>query len=335
MGSGNSGYSNWGAGDKVKRQQEAGKYNERLLDAHNVKQARFDELAKGINRGPATYDQLMKLALQAGFDDYTAGRILYKYSPEANGGASSTSKKETMPVYANAADEYDQKAAYRFNNHTDPRIKAGIAADMVNNKPSYENYLRLAQSNYEARQYVAADKAYEKATSMQPENATLCYEGANTLAMMGDGAGAEAKYRQALAKGKTFPGIFTKMAWASFQQGHTADALQHAEKAAQEAPQDAGATLMQAALSPAGPPRDGHLEKAAQQGIPRGTLTAMLSSHAKKLQAANDFEQSIIFLDLAVAAEPANLDLVELRYGTNKKLGRNTQADADQKLLEQ
>ncbi len=210
-----------------------------------------------------------------------------------------------------------------------------MLTEMVKVSGTHSNFFNLGQARMASGQYAAAGDAFSTANLMKRDDfATLAGYG-NANVMKGDGADAEKWYNKALAVNGANGDIHLRMAWARFQQGNMSGALQSAENAAALKPSDPGPLLFQAAMLNAGAEREALLNEVAslRKELKRELLVPMLIAYTKWLQANNGLEQSIIYLDLAVAADPKNIDYLELRYGTNKMLSRHKQADADEHTM--
>ncbi len=200
--------------------------------------------------------------------------------------------------------------------------------------PSAELYRNMADAYREDHEYLQAVRAYEKAESIEAGSFRSLVGWAAALGLAGNAAEAERKYMQALALAPTAD-IDMNIAWMRIQQGAKEDALEYVRKASVKNPSDPGPFLVQAALSADAGASKTLLDKAVKQAptLAGMSLPQALFAYAKFLQGDGAYELSILYLDLTMQADPANMDALELRYGTNTLLKREKASQEDEALL--
>ncbi len=212
-----------------------------------------------------------------------------------------------------------------------PLVRAAFYKEAIARFPTAELTQKMADASREAHAYGDAIEGYKKSDAIEGGRFAVLFGWATACAMRGDAAEAEAQYGRALA---VSPGAPAQMnvAWVRLQQGNTAGAIESLKKEAAQQPGNLGPLLAEAALTTDAAAKEALVTKAIalRPTLAAGTLGQKLYDHAKYLQGDGAYELSVFFLDFAVAAEPKNIDFLELRYGTNKKLGRSKQADEDE-----
>ena len=120
------------------------------------------------------------------------------------------------------------------------------------------------------------------------------------------------------------------------RQGKDGEALKHAETAGSIDPDEVGTMLVQAGLQPdvAKAKKLADEATAIRPDLGTGNIASRIFNYAKILHTGKDYLSSMLFLDLAVKADPKNADYVELRYGTNTLLLRHKLASVDAEMLE-
>lgn len=121
-----------------------------------------------------------------------------------------------------------------------PRLEAAVAA-----APDDANALRkLALAYYNLRRFDEAAAIYKRLLASE-EDAVLRDRLGNTLRDMGDGAGAEAAYRKAIADDPTLAPPYLDLAELLWRQGRDKEALAVIDEGLKAVPEESRATLEQ------------------------------------------------------------------------------------------
>ncbi len=331
-------YFNWGATDNYDRQVRLAAQRER--DAA-VRQAALDNgksafaaliAKKGLARTEGDYFDLMLVGMRAGYD----GNVIFGVL--GNSLADYVKKYGTTgpPFKATGGKEERADRNIIALNTTPAAIwRMGLYSGIVEAYPTAENYGKMAMESFKAAFYDKAALAYDTAIAKDGGVNKFYSEGrAAAYAFAGNLPKAQAAYEQLLHDD---PASFAEMnlAWIALRQGDKAGALKYAQTACAKRPEDAGALLAQAILTADTTAAQALADKATalRPDVGKGSIAARTFAYAKLLHAAGDIHSSMLFLDMAVAAEPKNVDFLELRFGANTSLGREKEAALDEETL--
>ncbi len=311
-------------GEKMRAQSAA------RMAALNSAKARFSALiaSRGIARTEADHFDLLLTGMREGIETNAIfGVIGYDIAAYRQMYGSSGAPFVPGDPAALRANAFISAALTEKN----PLVRAAFYREAIARFPTAELTQKMADASREAFAYGDAIDGYKKSDAIEGGRFAVLFGWATACAMRGDAAEAEKLYLSALAVSPDAP-VHMNVAWVRLLQGNIAGAIESLRKEAALRPGDPGPLLAEAALTADVVAKETLTKKALalRPQLPAGTPGEKLFAQAKYLQSDGAYELSLFFLDLAVAAEPKNIDFLELRYGTNKKLGRNKQADADE-----
>lgn len=344
-GPGSNGYANIGADEKIKRQEEAGRRNEERYKTNMANlaaaEAKYWELISGHGNAKTAEDHydLLLTGMRAGIDVNAIfnviGRNIEGYKAKFGTDPNKPYKSGASVAYDAYADAMQKEINKLLAENSNSFSRAYLLKELVKVKPSFVNYYTLGQTCLINYQYADAYEAFWRAHMKEPQHFSTLVGYGDALIMLGNAVEAEKEYKKAIVINGANADLLLKTAWACFMQNKEDDAYALAKAAAVLIPEDAGPYLFLATLFPEGKDREELLNNAnaVQNKIKKASLTQMLMSYAKWLQENNATEISIMYLDLAVATDPKNIDCIEMRYGTNKKLNRQKQAAVDEEIL--
>lgn len=331
-------YFNWGATDNYNRQVRLRAQIERETA---VRQNALDKgisaytaliAKKGLARTEADHFDLLLVGMRAGYEGNVIfsviGHSLEEYLEKY--GTSGPLFKAT-----GGKEERADKYIIKLNTEKSPIIRVALYQLIIEAYPTAENYGKLAIQQFRGSDYPNAVLAFDTAIAKDGGINKFYSEGrAAAYAFAGDMPKAKAAYEQLM---RDDPTVFAEMnlAWIALRQGDKGASLKYAQAASSKRPDDAGALLAQAILTTDVAAAMALADKASalRPDIGKGSIAARIFGYAMLLHAAGDFHSSILFLDMAVAAEPKNVDFLELRYGTNKKLNQEKEAAKDEVTL--
>lgn len=217
----------------------------------------------------------------------------------------------------------------------DPRVKAYFFTKVIEAYPNAGNYGTMGVFKMQGYQYDEAAKNFKAALDLDNTNILFKSGYAAALAFADQLPAAELAYKDLLA---VEPSSFSELnlAWVLMRQGKDGEALKHAETAGSIDPDEVGTMLVQAGLQPdvAKAKKLADEATAIRPDLGTGNIASRIFNYAKILHTGKDYLSSMLFLDLAVKADPKNADYVELRYGTNTLLLRHKLASVDAEMLE-
>lgn len=291
-----------------------------------------DIASKGHARTEADHFDLLLTGMRKGYDGKVIGDVIgyniadYTKKYVADGPAFKRS---------GGKEEEADRWLVQLPDVKEPAVRAYLYKSIVAGYPTADNYGKMGVELFNSYQFSEAATAFKQAMDLDKGVNGFYKDGyASALAFAGDLTGAEAAYKKVLADD---PNSFAEMnlAWVNIQQGKTSDALHYAAQASAKRPKDAGALLVQAGLQTDASKAKALADAATalRPDIGSGSIPSRIFAYAKLLHGVKDYYSSVLFLDMAVRAEPKNVDFLELRYGTNTVLKRNKQASKDAELL--
>ncbi len=331
-------YFNWGATDNYDRQVRLAAQRER--DAE-VRQAALDAgksafsaliSKKGLARTEGDYFDLMLVGMRAGYDGNVIfsvlGNSLEDYVKKY--GTTGPPFKATGGV-----EERADKYLKELNTEKSPFLRSILYAHIIRAYPTSENYGKLAVEYFAGNEFAKAVLSFDTAIAKDGGINRFYSEGrAAAYAFSGNLTVAKTAYEQIL---RDDPAAFAEMnlAWIALRQGDKATALKYVKAASAKRPEDAGALLATAILTTDAGAAQRLADGASglRPDIGQGSIPSRVFAYAKLLHAAGDFHSSLLFLDMAVAAEPKNVEFLELRFGTNTKLNQIKDAARDEETL--
>ena len=331
-------YFNWGATDNYDRQTRLRAQIEResavRLHNLNIGIAAYASLikGKGLARTESDHFDLLLVGLRAGYDSNVIISVIGSNQEEYVMKYGSSG-----PPFRKTGGKEERADRYMILLNTTPAAywRVGLYRGIIKAYPTAENYGKLAMENFKANFYANAALAYDTAITKNGGVNKFYSEGrAAAYAFGGNLPMARAAYEQLLLDD---PASFAEMnlAWIALRQDDRAAAMRYVRAASAKRPEDAGALLIQAMLTPDAAAAQSLADKATtiRPDVGTGNTAARIFAYAKLLHNAGDFHSSVLFLDMAVAAEPKNVDFLELRFGTNTTLGRAKEAAEDEETL--
>lgn len=340
--SGNDGWVNYGGGDRVRRMEEAGRRNEerRLARVAMLQRetARFTALI--ADRGLAATDEdlldLVLLGQGAGVDGTAIFLVLGNNLAEYRAKFGVDPKRPYRPRdgrvdLADHALRELQKPEHRAN----PQWAAASYRQVAGGYPTMENFTRWGDAAYNALMFRDAVEAYTQARKLGEQGIGTAFGLALSKAYTDDHAGALALYETILepSEGVTLP---LSMAWVQLDAGRAPEVVRATARLAyQRDTTDTRALLVLAALTDDARESATLSARAAalEPALTKPSLAAQLYALGRMLQKEGDYPESLLYLDLAVRLDPKSLDYLELRLGTNQKLGRAAQARRDEATM--
>ncbi len=324
----NTDYHDW----QVRQGEELARKNAARQKAFEDGQTRFRTLIRdnGIARTEGDHFDLLLTGMRAGIE-LNAIYAVIGYDIKAYGekwgttGAPYRTSREAATIKELLSSALTAKTAL---------LRAVYYGEAAKLAPSAELYRNTADAYREDHNYPNAIRAYAKAEELQAGSFRSTVGWAAAYGLAGNAAEGEQKYLQALQMAPEAP-LEMNIVWMRLQQGAKAGALEYAQKAALKSPGEPGPVLAQAALTADAAASKALLDKAVglAPALAGQRLPQALFAYAKFLQKDGAYELSILYMDLAMMLEPANMDVLELRYGTNKLLKRTKASEADEELL--
>ena len=333
-----NGYSDIGAYDRVKRQEAAGLRNQERYNANMAALATASAKYEALiaTRGNAKTDEdffdLVLIGMRAGIDINAINRVIGVNL------AAYKAKFGTHPdIPYKGSDGKVEMADHALLQLQKPLSTGNTAffyGQVVKGYPTTVNFRLWADACYKDMDFENAVLAYKKVladgdVSVEPK---LAY----ALSLTGDNYSAKEIFTKITASSA---GTAVPLAFAANQieMDDITGARQNAIIAFQRNPEDTRALLVLAALTTDAAECAKLIAKAAalEPELGTGGLAAMLYKLARLLQKEGDFHESLLYLNLAVAADSKNIDYRELRYGTNVKLKRKKQAAIDEKAMQE
>lgn len=320
--------------ERRKRDKEAyDKKNEERAATYNNAAAKWkaEMLARGRARTAEDHYDLMLLGLRKGYNESVVidviGRDIAGYTSMY--GSEGPSFRKT-----NGKEDKADASLSLMAMSNEIGVKAYLFKDVIDGYPNAGNYGTMGVYQMELHNYEEAVKNFQNAIKLDNTNGAFKSGYAAALAFADKLPEAEVVYKEVIVQE---PSAFSEinLAWVLMRQGKEAEALKHATLASKSDPNEVGAILAQAALETEAL-KAKQLSDTALAILPdigTGNIASRLFKYAKLLHSAKDYYSSILFLDLAIKAEPENIDFVELRYGTNMLLKRQKLAAADAETL--
>jgi len=333
--------SYWGDGGAYQRRQAA--YEAKVQareDAYNAKREKFALLSSNVIKCEANYEILVKLAMEAGFDEYTAGRINGLYAPKFTAMTAQQAKVSDFNLLVNAAEadlakNYVGLAIYKFgaalNYNEDPFIRKKYA-DLL----------------FIAAEYLQAFEAYKRIELSQitprPPKDENDFNTGKAALMAGDIKNAFLYLKQSWTASENYLNGMN-LSYAYFLDGNyeSAASIMKNELVMAQSFTDA-ALIEHFYLVKKGdePTVKKFLETLAPSfkglkisGNTSHDLALLLQAQAVKNVAADAFANTISLyqMDLAVMLDGENLDLRESRFAFNQARKRLKEAAIDEKVL--
>ena len=329
--------NSWAMTDHYDWQVRQGEKRERANGARQAafeqSKAKFKSLItnRGIARTEADHFDLLLTGMRAAIDASSIfaviGNNIEEYRVQYGTGGAPFKAEDPATLLANM---YISAALLERN----PLVRTGLYAEAIKKFPTPELTQKLADAYREAHKYTDAIIAYRRSDSIESNRFGVFLGWATACAMQGEAVEAEKLYLRALSLAPGAP-VDMNIAWMRMLQKNNAGAIESLKAEAAQHPREPGPLLAEAALTADPDERAKRLKDVAVllPELASNSLPQMLFSYAKYLQNDGAYELSIFFLDMAVNVEPKNIDFLELRYGTNKKLGRYKQADADELIM--
>ncbi len=332
----------WGDGGAYQRRQNA--YESRVqarADAYNAKKDRFLQLSANVPKNEANYKQLVRLAVQAGFDEYTAGRINGLYAPKFYDATPQKPKLSDFAILVKAGEEdlannkavlalYKFQAALNYNE--DPFIRKKYADLLFINA----DYLKA---------YEAYKKIEESGIKPRPPKDENDFNTGKAALMADDHKNAFLYLKQSWAANKNYlNGINLSYAYFLDENYEEALAIMKEEIVMAESFTDAALIEHFYALKKGD---EATVKKFIETVAPKfevkisgntpKDLALLLQAQAKKNVTEDAFANTVSLyeMDLAVLLDTDNLDLRESRFAFNTARKRQKQAAIDEKILTQ
>lgn len=335
----NNGYSNIGAGDKVARQNAAGERNEaRAREQSQIiatNETKYRQLIAGMGNAKTDEDHydLILVALRNGIDLRAAHNVVGKTLQQY---------KEKWGVHPDQpflpSDGRVQYAMHSLKIINDPNYdgtdRAYHYGQIAKAYPTVDNYRRTGTACLVESQYQDAVDAFRQVLKLKEGDIEATAGMAAGFAFLNYLPSAEFFFKKIIDQVDDAD-MKINFAWVQMKQGKTGEALSAANEAASLDAIHPGYKLIQASLQTNGATAEG-LANDASGLMPRlgkGNLVSRMISMIKFLHSEKAYQESLIYLDFALRIEPENLDLLELRYGTNLKIKRHADAQADEKMI--
>ncbi len=333
--------SYWGDGGAFLRRQAA--YEKRAqdrLDAYNSKMSKFLSLSAAVAKNEDNYERLNQLAVDAGFDYYTATRINGLYAPKYDAASVQKRKINDFNLLVEAAEADLSK---NFISHA--TYKFGKALE-YNEEPFVRK--KYADLLFFSADYVKAYEAYKKieesGITPRPPKDENDYNTGKAALMAEDNKNAFFYLKQSWAANKNYlNGI--NLSYAYFLERNYDDAavIMREETVAAQSFTDAS-LIEHFYLLKKG---DEAIVKKFIETISKTFADVKISGNTNKdfalmlhAQAKKNVTRdrvvntvSLYQMDLAVLLDSENLDFIETRFAFNTATKRKKQAAADEAIL--
>lgn len=332
------GYSNIGADDRMKRMAAAAARQEQSAREQaaiiNNAEGSYRSLIAGMGIAKTAEDHydLLLVGLRNGIDLRGVHRVIGKDLAQYK---TIWGNHPDKPFYP--SDGRMQYAEHAIKVLSDPNFtgdRANFLRDIAKAIPTPDNHRRAGDAALVEYQYDNAIWHFKQVLKEKSHDAEAIAGLAAAQSLEGYYPQAEETFMR-IANDNVNADVFTNLARVQLLNGKQVEALKSATAAAELDPIHAGYKLLQAALDKNTAAVNTFSAEATKlmPSLGNGSLISKFIAMARFLHKEGAYQESLIYLDIALPLDPKNLDLLELRYGTNMKIRRDAEALKDEQTI--